>query len=355
MYSGKARGYMNYKGLNFLDKKASIFDMATKIKPNTGERVVPVLESKSGDWIQDTTIILDYLERRHPERSISVATPRQYAVSLLLEVWADEYWVPIAMHYRWSFKEENEDLITSEVGASLFPFLPNFLQSYLGRRVTSRLDEAAPIIGFVPEQFKMLEDWTEKVLDLLERHFSQHDYLLGGRPTVADFALLASFYGHLNRDPAPKRMLMPSRPNLTDWVERTHRGDTPSGDLLPNDAVPDTLVPILKLVCDEFLSMVEAYRAVLQIYISDNGKQSGDEIPRFLEFADFPMGEDTFTRQTMPYTLWMMQRAQKVFRAGHPGELESVNQWMAQTFGTGFLDLDPGPALVRTGLSTKLA
>ncbi len=69
MYSGKARGYMNYKKLNYIDQPISILDMIS-IKRNTGEAVMPAVKTKDGEWLQDTTIIIEELEKRHPERSI---------------------------------------------------------------------------------------------------------------------------------------------------------------------------------------------------------------------------------------------------------------------------------------------
>ena len=67
MYSGKARGYMNYKKLNYIDQPISILDMIS-IKRNTGEAVMPAVKTKDGEWLQDTTIIIEELEKRHPER-----------------------------------------------------------------------------------------------------------------------------------------------------------------------------------------------------------------------------------------------------------------------------------------------
>lgn len=354
MYAGKVRGYMNYKKLNYVDKMANAYDLAVTIKSKTGERVVPVVKTKKGEWLQDTTLIIEELERRHPDPTTRVETPLQYMVSLLLECWGDEYWLPVAMHYRWSY-EENHDFIRSDLAKNAVPFAARTLGRYLTESFIKRLASAGPVIGFVPEHHHMLEGWTEHTLDLLETHFSRHDYLLGGRPTIADYSLLASFFGHLNRDPAPKRILMPKRPKLTAWVERTHNGDRASGDLIDHDGIPETLMPILQCVFGEFLPMVAAYRDVLLDHIQKNDLKSGSKIPRFLNRASFPMGEHTFQRSVMPYTLWFMQRALDKFHHLPQDDQHKVDSWLDQHFGRKMSTLTLGPKLQRTGLSTKLA
>ena len=42
-----------------------------------------------------------------------------------------------------------------------------------------------------------------RLLAALEAHFAVHDYVLGGLPSLADFALLGPLYAHLFRDAVP--------------------------------------------------------------------------------------------------------------------------------------------------------
>lgn len=355
MYAGKTRGYMNYKKLNYIDKKINFYDISVTIPRHTGERVMPVLKTKDGEWFQDTTIIAEELERRHPEPTIATTTPVQTLAALLLEAWGDEYWLPIAMHYRWSYEDENVPFFLDYLSKAFFPGLPAFLGRSIARLPTKRLAAAGPAIGFIPEQHLTLEDWTKGTLDDLEAHFAIHDYLFGGRPTVADFSLLASFFGHLNYDPAPKRLLMASRPYLTAWVERMKAGTPGSGPLVADDAIPDTLMPILQRVFTEFLPMIKAYRDVVTAYVANKGARSGDAIPRFMDTAAFPMEGRPFRRKTMPYSLWMMQWVRKKLLEWPAEDQQKAEAWMQSMSGTRLAELDLGPELVRTGLSTALA
>jgi len=354
MFSGKVRAYMNYKGLNYLDKKINGFELLVKIPKNTGARVMPVVKTKAGVWLQDSTIIIEALEKRHKHNSISVLSPKQYIASLLLEAWGDEYWLPIAMHYRWSYPE-NKTLFVKEAGESLLPGFPRFIQDIPGRIIANGLDAVRPVVGFIPQQHQMMEEWTENMLDLLERHFSKHDYLLGGQPTVADYGLVASFYGHLNRDPAPKRILLEPRPKLQAWVMRVHDGDPIAQGLYPDDEIPPTLVPVLDKVFAEFIPMLKAFGKELDHFVEKEGKKPGDKIPRTLSSVSFPMGEHRFRRATWIYTLWMAQRIQLLCLELKSDQRKEVDSWFIAQCGQGLDQLPLGPKLERTGLTMRLA
>jgi glutathione S-transferase len=93
-YSVKVRSYLRYKGLNFSETLASDKVAKDIIKPATGGwRVIPVLETPQGKFIQDSSIILDELESIHKDRSISPPGLKQQAVSSLFELLGDEWLV----------------------------------------------------------------------------------------------------------------------------------------------------------------------------------------------------------------------------------------------------------------------
>ena len=80
------------------------------------------------------------------------------------------------------------------------------------------------------------------------RHFEQYPYLLGWKPCVGDFGLLAPMYAHLGRDPHPASLMQQRAPRVYRWVERMNRADqdvpeffTAGTDFLKNDEVPETL------------------------------------------------------------------------------------------------------------------
>ena len=117
-YTGKLRSYLRYKGIPFDEREVDLLTLVWRIKRKTGEVVMPVLVTPEGEWLQDTSAIIDRLELQQPQPAIAPAGPVQRFASSLLEAWGDEWWVPIAMHTRWSYAE-NYALFEREAGHSL--------------------------------------------------------------------------------------------------------------------------------------------------------------------------------------------------------------------------------------------
>jgi len=74
MYSGKTRSYLRYKGIPFEEQLATAKVYRKILIPNTGVAMIPVLETPEGEFIQDTTAIIDSLE--NASRSAASIRPR---------------------------------------------------------------------------------------------------------------------------------------------------------------------------------------------------------------------------------------------------------------------------------------
>ena len=354
-FSGKTRGYLNFKGVPFRDKNVHALDLMWRLPKKIGASgVMPIIETKTGECLTDTTLIMEELDKRHPESNVEPSTPKQLIAAMIFEAWADEYWLPTGMHYRWNYPE-NAKLFKSDAAQFLLPYVPNVIRMPLVNKVANSLRNFCPTAGIVPDQFQMMETWTERVLDLLDAHFVKHDFLFGSKPSIADFGLLGPLYGHFNRDPYPKRVLMDPRPNLQAWVDRTHAGEGRDGEYLPGDEIPESLNEIFAIILKEFMPMASDIVRVLKEYVGKQGKKSGDNIRRDLAEISFPMGEGTFKRVGLPYTLWMVQRIAKRFHTLPEKDQALVDQWMAQYGQDGFFASDLGPALNRRGVKTRLA
>lgn len=352
-FSGKTRAYLNYKGIPFVDKAVDAYTLMKRIPAKTGATVMPVVVTPQGEWLQDTTHIVDVLEQRFPEKPVVPSTPRQRIAAELIEAWADEWWIPTAMHYRWSYPE-NYPLFRNDAGRGLLPWAPapvrNRLADYAANKMRGYLDD----VGVRAEQFEQLERWTESMLDALEKHFAEYDYLFGGAPTIADFALVGPMYGHLGRDPAPQRDLVQPRPHLQAWIQRVHDGKAASGSLLADDAIPATLDAVFDSVFHEFLPMGMAIRDAI-IDAQSTLPPSRKRLPRSLGRIEFPMAGKPFSRNAIPYIMWMLQRVQTHYRALPEGEQRVVQNWLDQHHASDALDANFGPHLIRKGLHVVIA
>ena len=354
-FAAKLRSYLNYKGIEYREKPFSVYDVRWRLPRKTGSPGIPALQSDSGEWLSDTTIIIDTLEARHPAHSITAATPVQTIASMLIEAWCDDVWLPVAVHTRWS-NPENYPLFRREVGSGLAPGAPVFVQNWVVDNTAARFVRSKMRnLGIIPAQIELLEHWTHSMLDSLEWHFSNHEYLFGPRPTIADFALIGPLYGHLYTDPVPRRELIEPRPALKAFIERAHIGQHSVDAPTSQEEIPQSLEPIINTIFEEFFPMVETIAEKLRALVTNQSLVAGDSIPRFIQGVSFPMSSETYTRDGLSYSLWMMQRI-KTLHAGLPeDDKAAVARWLAAMGRPKALDIDLGPDLTLDGLGVRLS
>ncbi|MBY6191107.1 glutathione S-transferase family protein [Microbulbifer agarilyticus] len=354
LFSSKVRAYMNYKGLNYEEKAPNILDFR-RFEKAVNARVMPVVETQEGDLLGDTSLIIEALERQHPEPSITPKSGRLKIAAMLFEAWVDEVNHLIAGHTRWSY-DENFPLFRDTMGKAMFPFLPKFLQDWMvGKTAVSAMRKHKPRMGFVPDQIPLLDRWIVRLLDSLEVHFQDHDYLFGGKPTVADFALVGCCHGHLYMDPWPRRELIEPRPHLKAYTERVHSGKQATGEWFSDDELPDTLMSVISMMFTQLYAINEQTVDIVENLIEKKHKQSGDILPRFPGNIDLPMLDETYNKMTFSYSLWMLQRIQQACSELTKSESSSLSHWFEAMGVKNFEKLSCGPALIRHGLTVKLA
>ena len=125
-------------------------------------------------------------------------------------------------------------------------------------KVAATLRGMLHTVGVRAEQFAVMDQWTTGMLDLLEQHFARHSYLFGERPTIGDFGLVGTMYGHLGRDPWPARELIAPRPCLRAWIARMAKAPIQThAELLTDDAIADTLSPVFRAIFAEFIPLLD--------------------------------------------------------------------------------------------------
>ena len=89
-FSGKLETYFRYQDFNFR-RVEPLLSQLGEIKKETGTSQVPlVYDKKRGEWLRDTTYIIEHMEREYKNVSILPECPLQEFFSFLLEDFADE-------------------------------------------------------------------------------------------------------------------------------------------------------------------------------------------------------------------------------------------------------------------------
>jgi len=346
-FTGKVRPALRFKRVPHVEALATPRVYREVIRPRTGLAFIPVIVTPEGDAWQDTSDMLDALEARFPEPALLPRTPVQRVVAMLWELYADEFMILPAMHYRWGFPESMAKARADFAGTSGDPATAG--------KFADRMSGVLPGIGVLPETVPAIEAHTAELLDDLERHFAAQPYLLGGSPSFADCALMGPVYAHLYLDAVPGRLLRERAPRTCHWIERMNHPDPDDvGPWLADDALAATMKPLLARIARDagpyVLDTVRAYETW-----ADTRPADATEPPRAVGFHQTTLRGVAFGRYTSPYTLWMLQRVLDPYRALPAAERAAVDRALAGTGCEAFLSYVPRHRLEKRGFKLAFA
>jgi glutathione S-transferase len=309
-FSGKARAYLRWKGVDFVEKTATPEVYRDIIEPRIGFAVIPILLTPDNQAVQDTADIIDHVERAVPGPSAYPSGAVQKLASLLLELYADEWLIIAAVHYRWNY---NEAWIVEELGKTASPNASRDEQIRIGQVIGAPAKDAVPRFGVSEETISGIEAHYEGFLADFSAHLRRTPFLFGTRPSLADFALFGPLYASLYRDPASGEIMKRLAAAVVSWIERMLAARSGSGDLLPNDETPATLYPILKRQMAEQVPVLADGVRVLNEWAMAQPK--GARIKRSLGAHEFTIGGRRGERNIMSFSLWRLQRVLDHYRS----------------------------------------
>jgi len=304
LFTGKARGYLRWKGVDFTELSVNEEIMKNVILKHVKWPVIPVMKTEDDRIIQDTGDIITEVETHAGGTPVRPNGPVQRFASELLHVYADTWLLIPAMHYRWNY---NEEWIYSEFGRSGAPDATPEEHYRLGKARGQMFKGFVPMLGINEETIPGIESSYEAFLAEFSAHLDAHPYLFGARPSLADFAFLGPLYAHLYRDPASGEIMKRLAPKVADWTERTIAGAQGTGDIVSDDAIPETLLPIMARHMAEHLPVIEAINDQFTEWLKT--AEPGAELPRAFGQAAFTQGGRTGNIITNSFTLFRLQAA----------------------------------------------
>lgn len=328
-YSAKTRSYLRYKGIPHIDRAPNVVELFGRVARTVGRPIMPTLITPEGSLWQDSSEIIDGLEARFPSPSIHPPGATQRLASYLLELHADE-WLPMpALHYRWNVPE-NTEFAYAEFGRSGLPYFPRRLQRAAGRKVAASMRRYLPILG-IDQTHRGIEAFTVELIARLDAHLEAHDYLLGARPCLGDFALFGPLWAHLYRDPGTTP-LFDGAPHLRDWMQRMERPPAGErGDFLPDDQVPESLDPIFRTIFAEQMAYVSRLVEAIDAYCEAH--PDAKRVPRALGDAEYTVGGVTGRRKLITFTQWMVQRPMDAYADSLGDARARVDRWLERVDG----------------------
>lgn len=341
-FSGKARAYLRWKGVEFTEVAPTPDVMKTEIIANIGWPVIPVLKTPEGEYVQDTADIIAHFESHSDTRRVLPDTPLQRMVSYLFQLFADEWLTLPAMHYRWN---HNEEWIYGEFGKSAAPMGTPEEQYQAGKAVGQRFRSFVPMLGITPETAPGVEKAYEDFLSDFSKHLETLPYLLGTRASFADFAMIGPLYAHQYRDKMSGEHMKRVAPKVAEYVERVISGDGKEGELLLNDDIPKSLMPILKRALGEHLPVLKATLDLYTAWAATAEAQSN--VPRGLGMIPFVTGGASGMISARTFSLLRLQDAVDTYAMMMPSDKKRADSFLDVIDASSFRDLRIEPRLTR--------
>jgi glutathione S-transferase len=241
-YSVKVRAYFRYKAIPhqwILRNAASHAEYEKHAKMP----IVPLVITPHGTGIQDSTPIIDQIEKLYPEPSIHPDDPVTRFVSALIEEFGDEWGNKWMFHYRWT-REVDQIASAGRIARMREPKASEPEHAGLAGQIRSRMADRVWFVGSNEETAPQIEAGFHDMLGLLERHLSTRPYLFGARPAYGDFGLWGQFY-ELWTDPTTGALIEGNAPHVVDWVHRM-LWPRAEGAFEAWSTLEPTLAPILK-------------------------------------------------------------------------------------------------------------
>ncbi|MEL6828317.1 MAG: glutathione S-transferase N-terminal domain-containing protein [Pseudomonadota bacterium] len=349
-FSGKARAYLRWKGVEFTEIPPTPDVMKSEIIANIGWPVIPVLKTPEGAYVQDTADIITHFEGEPSNTPAMPETPLQKFVTYLLQLFADEWLTLPAMHYRWN---KNEEWIYGEFGKSAAPNGTPEEQYEAGKVVGQRFKSFVPMLGITPETAPGIEKAYELFLTAFSAHLEKLPYLLGTRASYADFAFIGPLYAHQYRDKFSGQHMKTTAPRVAEYVERVIEGEGQRGDLLPLDDIPQTLLPMLKTALSEHLPVLIATNDRFAEWAETAERRA--EVPRGVGMVPFKTGGAEGMIAARTFSLLRLQDALDTYEMMLPSDRKRADKFLEAVGAEALKTMRISPRLTRRNYRLALA
>ena len=348
-YSAKTRAYLGCKRLPFVERY-DLEAMRERVVPAVGRTIIPVLEGDDGELIQDTTVIIDALESRHPERSMFPEDPLLMLVTRIVEFFVDEFWVVTGMHTRWNDPDAKRFAIADF--NQVFGRGASGQAWSNGDRVAEQMQSYLPMIGIADEHGqRLMQRLFEVATDRLNLAVGPGQFALGERASLVDCCLYEAYYAHHYRDQGAAQLhLKREAPALCYYLDVMHAAQT-----APTHGALELREPFLHYL--RCIGPIAAAYATSVLEQADTALQAAAgetalEAALRCEIALF--GED-FARGCGLFSAWKAQRVWEAYEAIGDTGRSAADELMREIGWAETLAAPPVRRMRRVGFELWLA
>jgi glutathione S-transferase len=216
-YSVKVRSYFRYKAIPhqwILRNAAS----QAEYEKHARMPIIPLVVTPEGIGIQDSTPIIDQIEKLFPEPSINPDDGIADFISALTEEFGDEWGNKWMFHYRWA-RDVDQISSAGRIARMRGPKASEQEHDAFASKVRARMVDRVWFVGSNAVTAPQIEAGFLDMLGLLDNHLARRPYLFGGRPAFGDFGLWGQLY-QMWTDPTAGAIISGGAPHVLDWVQR---------------------------------------------------------------------------------------------------------------------------------------
>lgn len=216
-YSVKVRSYFRYKAIphQWILRNA---ESQAEYEKHAKIPVIPLVVTPEGTGIQDSTPIIDQMEKLFPEPQVHPDDPVARFVSMLTEEFGDEWGNKWMFHYRWA-RDVDQRASAGRIARMRAPKANEEEHGLFADQVRTRMTGRVWFVGSNELTAPQIESGFQEMLGLLDDHLAMRPYVFGGRPAYGDFGLWGQFY-ELWTDPTAGALIEGNAPNVLAWIHR---------------------------------------------------------------------------------------------------------------------------------------
>lgn len=256
-YTMKVQSFLRFKGIPF-EWVSRTLKAEKEFQAHAKVQLIPLLFLPDGRTMQDSTLILERLDKDYPSPAIHPQDPALWFLSCLFEEFGDEWCNKLMFFQRWFYQADaratGRRLARERFSGEWWSGIARPVASYLMvRRMVPRLAYSGGNATNIPQ----LKQSFEALTAMLEAHFRTRPYLLGDRPCFGDFGLWCNLHQAWT-DPTANAYLEAHAPALVAYIKRMLKPAV-EGDFEPLETLKPTLIPILtQEMATRFLPWMEA-------------------------------------------------------------------------------------------------
>lgn len=248
-YTRKMLAYLRYRRINY---EFMLVDQSNEQElPKPKVELLPTfyLPSDEGEIeaVVDSTPLIRRFEQAFSGREAIPSNPVLAYINYLIEDYADEWLTKSMFHYRWNYEADIKK------AGSILPFWHGLQMSTeqhqkFSSSVADRQISRLYVVGSNDVTAPIIEASYRRFLGVMDELIEHQTFVLGARPSSADFGIYAQLTQLAKFDPTPMSICLRDAPRVYAWVDVVDElsGHVCEGDgWMSVEVVRDVLGPLL--------------------------------------------------------------------------------------------------------------